>query len=208
MNVEYTVDEAGQTPVPRKFAARVLELSPQTLTKGLHAGVIPATTVGSLGALTAVPVLSSVATDDGVPVPILRTAPKGVSTWDAYDPPRQFTGYSTDMSDAEVTAACDRWWTRSGVESVLEAGAMIIAVGGWTVSLLAVDGIAQELSGGGNCVHYDARLVARRDSPLHEHARLIDTADPLAADADELLGKRVPGGSGGVITRLPVPELN
>ena len=42
--------------------------------------------------------------------------------------------------------------------SPLAAGGLITALVGWTALLLAVDGIKKELPGGGNCLHYNARL--------------------------------------------------
>ena len=85
---------------------------------------------------------------------------------------------------------------------MLAARGTITALGGWTVVLLAVDGIAKKLPGGGNCLHYDARLVARCDSVINQQIRVIDPTHPFAAHAHELLGKRVLGGGGGTITRL------
>ena len=48
-----------------KFSARLLDLSPQTLAKGIRAGVIPEITAGNLSALAAIPVLTRARTDDG-----------------------------------------------------------------------------------------------------------------------------------------------
>ena len=47
-----------------KFSARLLDLSPQTLAKGIRAGVIPEITAGNLSALAAIPVLTRARTDD------------------------------------------------------------------------------------------------------------------------------------------------
>ena len=57
---------------------------------------------------------------------------------------------------------------------MLAAGGLITALGGWTALLLAVDGIKKELPGGGNCLHYNARLVARCDSIIDQQIRVID----------------------------------
>lgn len=203
MEVQSHVDTvAMNAAIHRKFTARLLGLSPQTLAKGIQAGVIPEITAGNLSALAALPVLTRVRTDDGFDVPVLRTGVQAPSTWDAYTPPRSYTGYSASMTDGEVLDAADRWWTYSGSDSVLAAGGIITALGGWTVALLAVDGIKRQRPGGGNCLHYDARLVARCDSVIGQRIRIIDPAHPFAAHAHELLGKRVPGGGGGTITRL------
>ena len=75
------------------------------------------------------------------------------------------------MTDPEALAAAGRWWLYSGSGSVLAAGGMITALGGWAVLFLAVDRIAEELSGGRNCLHYDARLIARYDSVLDQPRR-------------------------------------
>ncbi len=53
------------------------------------------------------------------------------------------------MTDPEALYATDRWWPYSGSNSVLAAPGIITALGGWTVVLLAVDGIAKELPGAG-----------------------------------------------------------
>jgi hypothetical protein len=78
--------------------------------------------------------------------------------------------------------------------------------GGWTVVLLAVDGTAMARPGSGNCLHYDARLVARCDSVINQQIRVIDPTHPFVARAHELLGKRVLGGGGGTITGLATGE--
>jgi hypothetical protein len=207
MEVQSHVDTiAMNTTIHHKFTARLLGLSPQTLAKGLQAGVIPEITAANLSALTDIPVLTRVRTDDGFDVPILRAGVQAPSPWDAYTPARPYTGYSTSMTDHEVLSATDRWWPYSGSNSVLAAGGTITALGGWTVVLLAVDGIAMERPGGGNCLHYDARLVARCDSVIDQQIRVIDPTHPFAARAHELLGKRVLGGGGGTITRLATSD--
>jgi len=94
-----------------------------------------------------------------------------------------------------------RWWAYSGSNSVLAAGGTITALGGWAVVLLAVAGIAMERHGGRNCLHYDARLVARCDSVIDQQIQVTDPTHPFAGRAHELLGKRVLGGGGGTITR-------
>jgi hypothetical protein len=162
-----------------KFSARLLDLSPQTLAKGIRAGVIPEITAGNLSALAAIPVLTRARTDDGFDIPVLRVGVQAPSPWDAYTPARPYTGYGA-----------------------LAAPGIITALGGWTVVLLAGRRHRQGAAWGGNCLHYNARQVARCDS-------LIDQADPghrpthpFTAHAHELLGKRVLGGGGGTITRL------
>jgi len=111
-----------------------------------------------------------------------------------------YTGYSAAMSDADAFDAADRWRPYSRSSSVLASGGLITALGGWTALLLAVDGIKKELVGGGNRVHYSARLVARCDGVIDQQIRVIDRAHPFAAHAHEVLG-----GGGVTITRL-VPD--
>jgi hypothetical protein len=204
MEVQSHVDAAATSAaIHRKFAARVLDMSVPTLAKGIQGGVIPEVTAGNLSILAALPVLTKVCTDSGCDVPVLRSGVQGPSSWDFYSPSRPFTGYGASMTDPEALAAADRWWPYAGSDSVKAAGGMITALGGWTVLLLAVDGIARELPGGGNCLHYDARLIARCDSVLDQKIRILDPGHPFAAHAHELLGKRVLKGGGGSITRLP-----
>lgn len=203
VTIETHVDAiAANTPVPRKFAARTLGLSAPTLTKGIQANVIPEITTGNLSTLVNIPVLTSARTDQGIGIPILRTGVQAESSWDAYTPARRFTGYSSAMTDNQALSAVDRWWPYAGCDSVLAAGCMITAIGGWSVLLLAVDGIKHEHPGGGNCLHYDARLIARCDSITEQQIRVIDPHHPLAERAHDILGKRVLGGGGGTITRL------
>ncbi len=71
-----------------KFSARLLDLSPQTLAKGIRAGVIPEITAGNLSALAAIPVLTRARTDDGFDIPVLRVGVQAPSPWDAYTPAR------------------------------------------------------------------------------------------------------------------------
>lgn len=85
---------------------------------------------------------------------------------------------------------------------MLKGSGIITALGGWAAVLLGVDGIAMERSRGGNCLHYNARLVTRCDSAIDQQIRVIDPTRRAVARAHELLGKRVPGGGGGTITRL------
>ncbi len=132
-----------------KFSARLLDLSPQTLAKGIRAGVIPEITAGNFSALAAIPVLTRARTDDGFDIPVLRVGVQAPSPWDAYTPARPYTGYGASMTDPEALSATDRWWPYSGSNSVLAAPGIITALGGWTVVLLAVDGIAKELPGAG-----------------------------------------------------------
>jgi hypothetical protein len=88
------------------------------------------------------------------------------------------------MTDPEALSTTDRWWwPYSGSISVVAARGIITAPGGWTVVLLAVDGIAKELPGGGNCLHYNARLVARCDSVIDQQIRAIDPTHPFTAHA-------------------------
>jgi len=164
-----------------KFSARLLDLSPQTLAKGIRAGVIPEITAGNLSSLAAIPVLTRARTDDGFDIPVLRAGVQAPSPWDAYTPARPYTGYGASMTDPEALSATDRWWPYSGSISVLAARGIITALGGWTVVLLAVDGIAKELPGGGNCLHYNARLVARCDSVIDQQIRVIDPTYPFTA---------------------------
>jgi hypothetical protein len=207
MEVQSHVDAvATNAAIHRKFAARILDMSVPTLAKGIQGGVIPEITAGNLSVLAALPVLTKVCTDGGYDVPVLRGGIQGPSPWDAYTPSRPFKGYGASMTDPEALAAADRWWPYAGSDSVHAAGGMITALGGWTVLLLAVGGIAKELPGGGNCLHYDARLIARCDSVLDQKIRIIDSGHPFAAHAHELLGKRVLKGGGGSITRLPASE--
>jgi hypothetical protein len=207
MEVQSHVDAmAMNTAIHRKFTARLLGLSPQTLAKGIQAGVIPEITAGNLSALATIPILTRARTDGGCDIPVLRAGVQAPSAWDAYTPARPYTGYSASMTDDETLSATDRWWTYSGSDSVLAAGGIITALGGWTVVLLAVDGIAMRRPGGGNCLHYDARLVARCDRVVDQQIRIIDPTHPFAAHAHKLLGKRVPGGGGGTITRLAIGD--
>jgi hypothetical protein len=207
MRVQSHVDASAMSAaIHRKFTARVLGTSPQTLAKGIQGGVIPEITAGNLSTLTSIAVLTRACTDTGFDIPVLRGGVQAPSAWDAYHPPRLYTGYGASMTDPEALAAVDRWWPYSGSGSVLKAGGMITALGGWTVLLLAVDGIAKELPGGGNCLHYEARLVARCDSVIDQKIRVIDPAHPFTAHANGLLGKRVLGGGGGTITRLAAGE--
>lgn len=202
----HTDATAMNAAIHRKFAGRLLDMTSQTLAKGIHGGVIPEITAGNLSTLAAIPVLTRARTDDGCDIPVLRAGVQEPSQWDAYTPPRPYKGYSASMTDPEALAAADRWWTYSGSDSVLAAGGMITALGGWTALLLAIDGIAKELPGGGNCLHYGARLIARCDSVVDQKIRIIDPSHPFAAHAQELLGKRVLKGGGGSITRLPETE--
>jgi len=207
MDVNSHVDaEAVNAPISRKFAARLLGMSTQTLLKAVQGGVIPEITSGNLSVLAAIPVLTSVRTDGGSELPVLRFGEQAPSTWDAYTPPRTYQGFGASMTDPEALAAADRWWTASGSGSVLDAGGMIAALGGWTTLLLGVSGIAQQRPGGGNCLHYNARLIARCDSVINQQVRIIDPTHPFAARAHDILGKRVPGGGGGSITRLATEE--
>jgi hypothetical protein len=207
MEVQSHVDaSAMNTAIHRKFTARLLGMTSQTLAKGIQGGVIPEITAENLSALAAIAVLTSVRTDDGHDVPILRAGVQAPSAWDAYKPPRLYTGYKSSMSDDDALAAADRWWPYSGSSSVLAAGGLITALGGWTALLLAVDGIKKELPGGGNCLHYNARLVARCDSVIDQQIRVINPTHPFAGRAHEVLGKRVLGGGGGTITRLAAEE--
>lgn len=207
MEVQSRIDTAAtNAAVHHKFTARLLGLSPQTLAKGIQAGVIPEITAGNLSELASIAVLTTVRTDDGSDIPLLRGGVQAPSTWDAYDPPRLYTGYGASMTDPEALAAADRWWPYSGSGSVLAAGGIITVLGGWTVLLLTVEGVAMERPGGGNCLHYNARLIARCDSVVDQEIRVIDPAHPFAARAHEVLGKRVLGGGGGTITRLAADE--
>ena len=207
MEVQSHVDASAMSAaIHHKFTARLLGTSPQTLAKGIQGGVIPEITAGNLTNLASLAVLTKACTDAGFDIPVLRGGVQAPSTWDAYDPPRLYTGYDASMTDPEALDAVDRWWPYSGSDSVLKAGGMITALGGWTVMLLAIDGVKQELPGGGNCLHYDARLIARCDSVIDQKIRVIDPGHPFAAHAYELLGKRVLGGGGGTITRLAAGE--
>jgi len=207
MEVQSHVDASAMSaPIHRKFTARLLGTSPQTLAKGIQGGVIPEITTGNISTLASIAVLTRACTHAGFDVPVLRAGVQAPSTWDAYKPPRPYTGHAASMNDDDALAAVDRWWPYSGSDSILKAGGMITALGGWTVLLVAVDDIKKELPGGGNCLHYNAHLVARCDSLIDQKIRIIDPAHPFAAHAHELLGKRVIGGGGGTITRLATGE--
>lgn len=210
MTIETYVDDiAANTPVPRKFAARTLGLSPQTLAKGIHANVIPEITTGNLSTLVNIPVLTKAYTADGTSIPILRTGVQATSSWDGpYKSARPYTGYSSTMTDSEALAASDRWWPYAGCDSVIAAGSMITVIGGWSVLLLAVEGIEHEIAGGGNCLHYRAMLIARCDSVIEQQIRVIEPSHPLADRARDILGKRILGGGGGTITRLTTDATN
>jgi NAD(P)-dependent dehydrogenase (short-subunit alcohol dehydrogenase family) len=82
-----------------KFSARLLDLSPQTLAKGIRAGVIAEITAGNLSALAAIPVLTRARTDDGFDIPVLRAGVQAPSPWDAYTPARPYTGYGASMTE-------------------------------------------------------------------------------------------------------------
>jgi hypothetical protein len=208
MDFQSHVDASAMSAaIHRKFTARVLDMSPQTLAKGIQGGVIPEITAGNLSTLVSIAVLTKACTDAGFDIPVLRSGVQAPSTWDATNkPPRPFTGHGASMNDADALAAVDRWWPYSGSESVLKAGGMLTALGGWTVLLVSVDGIVQVLPGGGNCLHYKAHLVARCDSVIDQKIRVIDASHPFAAHSHEVLGKRVLGGGGGTITRLTASE--
>jgi hypothetical protein len=122
--------------------------------------VVPEITTGNLSRLVKLPGLTRACTQDGAGIPILRTGVQAPSAWDAYTPPRSYVGYSSTMTDDEALAAADRWWPYSGSDSVLTAASMITVIGGWSVLLLAVEGIKQEILGGGHC------STTTRDSSL------------------------------------------
>jgi hypothetical protein len=93
----------------------------------------------------------------------------------------------------------------AGPRRCAPAGGHHHPLGRWTVLLLAADGIVKELPRGGNCLHYNARLVAWCDSMIDQKIRVIDPGRLFAALVHELLGKRVLG-VGRPITRLPADE--
>lgn len=195
-----TTSHASDKPMTVSAAAAHLRVSATPISKGLRARLIPDLSISTVGALVSRPVLTSLVTPEGAPVPVLRQ-PDSSPADPTQQPVRALLGYDIDMSDEVFLAASDRWWVPSGRDSVLNAGAFIVACGSIVVGWLDVDGI-REINAN-NEAHFDARLVARWDGDaVTGAAYVVDSESPNVTDAVSVMGLRVLGGRGGSFTTL------
>ena len=195
------VDSIEATPA---LTTQLTGISPKTLRKAVIAGFIPNLSITTVLQLGRLPMVESVSTPGGAPVPFVRM---GIQTPDSgYDPghtpPRKYYGLGVSMSDAEFLASSVRWWKRGGQSRVLAAQHMLVAIGGLTVGLIGgIDNTAAD----GERIEYvgaDLRLIARVDDVLSRDVRFIDPNNVTEEErtlAGQLLPTRSTTKGGGVI---------
>lgn len=167
------VDSIEATPA---LTTQLTGISPKTLRKAADAGFIPDMSIATVLELGRLPMIESVLTPDGAPVPFVRM---GVQTPNGgYDPghtpPRGYYGLGVHMSNADFLASVVRWWKRTGQSRVLAAHYMLVAIGGLTVGL--VGGI-DDTNPADDRIEYvgdDLRLIARVDDVLSRDVRFVD----------------------------------
>lgn len=188
----------GKEELKMREAARFLQCSGTPIAKAMAAGLIPDLKLSTVAQVATIPVLTAAATAEGQPIPVLRVGP---AARDPEDGVRDYYGYCVDFNGHEMLAGCDRWWTPQGSGLILAAGAMIVACGTFCVGLAAVAKNAKAVDEESGRVWYDATLVGHLSGPGRE-VRITDEGSPLAELARKILGLRVLGGQGGVVTSL------
>lgn len=170
------VDSIEATPA---LTTQLTGISPKTLRKAVDAGFIPDMSIATMLEVGRLPMLESVTTPGGDPVPFVRM---GVQTPDSgndpgHSPPRAFYGVGVHMSDADFLASVVRWWRRTGQSRVLAAHYMLVAIGGLTVGLVGgIEGTTAD----GDRIEYvgaDLRLIARVDHVLSRDVRFVDPSN-------------------------------
>jgi hypothetical protein len=188
----------GEEELKMREAARFLQCSGTPIAKAMAAGLIPDLKLSTVARVATIPVLTSAKMPNGQPIPVLRVGP---ATRDVEDGIRDYYGYRVDFDAHEMLAGCDRWWTPQGSGLILAARAMIVACGTFCVGLAAVGGNFKTVDEESGRVWYDATLVGYLSGPGRE-VRVVDVESPLAELARKVLGLRVLGGQGGVVTSL------
>lgn len=188
----------GDEELKMREAARFLQCSGTPITKAMAAGLIPDLKLSTVAQVATIHVLTSAATPDGQPIPVLRVGP---AAKDLEDGTRGYYGYHVDFDEREMLAGCDRWWTPQGSGLILAAGAMIVACGTFCVGLAAVAKEVREADEESGRLWYDGTLVGHLYGPGRE-VRITDEESPLAELAQKILGLRVLGGQGGAVTSL------
>lgn len=188
------------------FIAQMTGISPKTLGKAVEAGFIGRLTHQTTLDVASLPLLTRVSTPSGVPIPFLRMGVKGESIGGdgPHNPPRKWAGLGADMTDKEVSEATLRWWKTSGRQRVLDAGYLLVAIGGITVGLLAIEGWEWGTGDKDDRIEYIGTLVARVDDVLSREIRIVDeSVDQDVRDfAQQVLATRSTTRGGGVINLL------
>lgn len=188
------------------FVAQMTGISPKTLGKAVEAGFIGRLTHQVTLDVANLPLLTSVSTPSGVPIPFLRMGVKGESLGGDgnHEPPRKWTGLGADMTDEEITAAILRWWKTSGRQRVLDAGYLLVAIGGITVALLAIEDWKWGTGDVDDRIEYIGTLVARADDVISRDIRIVDeSVDQDVRDfAQQVIATRSTTRGGGVVNLL------
>lgn len=185
----------------RNQAARVLGLSPKTVSKLLDSQFLPDLRASRVIVLSRA---RQVTVTDGL-LPVLRTAAAAPPSPEG-DDDRDFLGDSPSLTDEEFLAANRMWW-RCDPQTIASAGVLAVAVAGWVTGVLAITDVEPECKrfGPNEVRHAFKANVAGRVHELDDPATYrVETTDPaLAALTRQLLGSRVQAAvSGGPIAYL------
>ena len=202
--IDLTPGDVNSIEATPALTTQLTGISPKTLKKAADAGFIPDMSIATVLDVGRLPMIESVRTPTGVPVPFVRM---GVQAPDSgYDPghlpARPFLGVGAAMSDDEFLASVVRWWKRTGQSRVLAAHYLLVGIGGLTVGL--VGGIDDTLTDGDSIEYIGEhlRLIARADDVLTRRVRLIDTVGATEEERDfarNALATRSTTRGGGVI---------
>lgn len=171
--------------------AKALRCSPGTVEKLLTSELLPDRTPLSVESIARRRVITSLTTNDGRPVPVLRL---GVSSEDIDGRP---TGYSPFYSPAVLHAAADRWWKPTGRDLVLAAGAYAVVMGTVVVAWMDVEGIKETDDETGR-LWYDTTMVAYLEDG--QATQLESSSNETLAMS--VVGERILGGGGGTFTTI------
>ncbi|MEY9840651.1 helix-turn-helix domain-containing protein [Streptacidiphilus sp. EB103A] len=199
------VQDSDEETLTRNQAARLLGLSPNTVSKLLASRFLPDLQIWKVLALSRHP---QVTVACGV-LPVLRTGPAAHVTR-AEDEAPVLQGDGVGLNDEQFLDANRMWW-RCDPEAVTEAGLLPVAVAGFVTGVLAIRGIEESRRfAPGEVRHAFTATVAGRVGVLHDPAtyRVLGSDSQTAQLTAQLLGSRVTAAvSGGPIAYL-VAEVN
>lgn len=201
ISTDTAVDSIEATPA---LVGQLTGISPRTLRKAVDAGFIPDMSLPTVLELGRLPMIESVRTPAGAPIPLVRMGVQHVDTGSdpGHCPARTLAGLAASMTDAEYLNSVIRWWKPGGHTRVLESGYMLVVIGGLTVGLVGGIDDANRVDDRLEYVGNDLRLIARVDDVLSRRVRFIEPNTVTEAErafAEQVLPTRSTTRGGGVI---------
>lgn len=201
ISTDSAVDSIEATPA---LVTQLTGISPRTLRKAVEAGFIPNLSIPTVLDLARLPMIQSVRTPAGAPIPLVRMGVQTIETGNdpGHCPPRKLAGLAATMTDAEFLDSVTRWWKPGGQTRVLESGYMLVVIGGLTVGLIGGIDDANRVRDRLEYVGNNLRLIARVDDVLSRDVRFIEqrtATEGERAFAMQVLPTRSTTRGGGVI---------